>query len=153
MAADGSAQAPGGSAQPARGPLHVAVPAFYLGVTPVTAEEDHVTVEKDLDRGGTPYERVQRSPEFQELRRRFRAFVFPATVAFLTWYLLYVVLSGWARGFMGTQIVGFINVALIFGLLQFVSTFLIAWLYARHAEAKLDPMAAELGARVEGEGK
>jgi len=111
-----------------------------------------VTVEKDLDIGGTPYERVQRTEGFQQLRRRFRAFVFPATVAFLAWYLLYVVLSGWARGFMGTQVIGFINVALIFGLLQFVSTFTIAWLYARHAGRKLDPMAAELAAQVEREG-
>ncbi|HEX2314952.1 MAG TPA: DUF485 domain-containing protein [Thermomonospora sp.] len=112
-----------------------------------------MTVEKDLHAGGTPYERVQRSAEFQELRRRFRAFAFPATVAFLAWYLLYVVLSGWARDFMGTKVVGFVNVALVFGLLQFVSTFLIAWLYARHAERKLDPMAGELAAEVEGAAK
>ncbi|WP_119729546.1 DUF485 domain-containing protein [Thermomonospora amylolytica] len=109
-----------------------------------------MTVDKDAGGVQTPYERVQRTPEFQELRRRFRAFAFPATVAFLAWYLLYVVLSGWARGFMGTQVVGFINVALIFGLLQFVSTFLIAWLYSRHAERKLDSMAADLAAQVEG---
>lgn len=112
-----------------------------------------MTVDKRADGVQTPYERVQRTPEFQELRRRFRAFAFPATVAFLVWYLLYVVLSGWARGFMGAQVVGFINVALIFGLLQFASTFLIAWLYSRHAERKLDPMAAELAAQVEGAGK
>jgi uncharacterized membrane protein (DUF485 family) len=117
-----------------------------------------VTVSKDPHAGGPPpegvtpaeYVRVQATPEFQELRRRFRAFAFPATVAFLAWYLLYVVLSGWARDFLGTQVIGFINVALIFGLLQFVSTFSIAWLYARHAEAKLDPMAAELAAQLDG---
>ncbi len=34
-----------------------------------------------------------RPPEFVELRRRYRGFVFPATVAFLSWYLLYVVMS------------------------------------------------------------
>jgi uncharacterized membrane protein (DUF485 family) len=98
----------------------------------------------------TVYERVQQGPDFQELRRRFRAFAFPATAAFLAWYLLYVVLSGWARDFMGTKIVGFINIALIFGLLQFASTFLIAWQYSRHAERKLDPLADRLRAEVEG---
>ncbi len=35
---------------------------------------------------------------------------------------------------MGTKLVGNINVALVFGLLQFVSTFLIAWLYSRYAD-------------------
>lgn len=99
---------------------------------------------------GTVYEQVQQSTDFQELRRRFRNFAFPMTAAFLAWYLLYVVMSGWARDFMGTKIVGNINVALVFGILQFVSTFLIAWLYARHADRKLDTLADKLRARVEG---
>ena len=42
---------------------------------------------------------------------------------------------------MSTRLVGNINVALIFGLLQFVSTFLIAWLYSRYADRELDPLA------------
>ena len=45
---------------------------------------------------------------------------------------------------MGTKVVGNINVALVFGLLQFVTTFLLAWLYSRYANAKLDPLAREL---------
>jgi len=72
------------------------------------------------------YDEIQASADFQELRRRLRTFVFPMTAVFLGWYLLYVVLSGWARGFMGTEVLGNINIAYIFGLLQFVSTFLIA---------------------------
>ena len=92
----------------------------------------------------TVYEEVRARPEFAELRRRFRSFVFPVTVAFLVWYLLYVVLSGWARGFMGQQVLGSINVALVFGLLQFVSTFAIAYWYSRYAGSRLDPLAAEL---------
>ncbi len=94
---------------------------------------------------------VQRSEEFQQLRRKLRGFVFPATVAFLAWYLLYVVLSGYARGFMGAELVGNINVAYVFGLLQFVSTFLIAYLYSRYADRHLDPMADRLRRRVEGD--
>ncbi|MEV0663251.1 DUF485 domain-containing protein [Spirillospora sp. NPDC050365] len=100
---------------------------------------------------GTVYERFQGTTEFQELRRRFRRFVFPMTAAFLSWYLLYVVLSGWARDFMGTELFGAVNVALVFGLLQFVSTFLIAYLYARHAERRLDPVSDEIRARIEAE--
>ena len=38
------------------------------------------------------YDRLHATPEFAELRRRYRGFVFPATVAFLAWYLLYVVM-------------------------------------------------------------
>ena len=90
------------------------------------------------------YSRMDASPRFAELRRRYRNFVFPMTVAFLAWYLLYVLLSAFGRGFMDTKVVGHLNVAFFFGLLQFVSTFLIAWAYSRYANRKLDPLAREL---------
>jgi len=96
-----------------------------------------------------PYLPVEASPEFAHLRRTMRGFAFPVTIAFLLWYVLYVILSAYARDFMGTKVVGNFNIAFVFGLLQFVSTFLIAWLYARFAARKLDPLADELRARVE----
>jgi uncharacterized membrane protein (DUF485 family) len=95
------------------------------------------------------YRQVAESPDFAELRRTLRRFVFPMTAVFLAWYALYVLLSAYARDFMDTKVVGNINVALVFGLLQFVTTFLIAWLYARYAGRRLDPIAERLRARVE----
>jgi uncharacterized membrane protein (DUF485 family) len=95
---------------------------------------------------------MERSEEFGALRRALRGFVFPMTVAFFLWYALYVILSAYARDFMGTKIVGNINVALVFGLLQFVSTFVIAWLYARYADRRLDPIARRLRNRIESGG-
>nr|WP_227466778.1 DUF485 domain-containing protein [Nocardioides lijunqiniae] len=89
------------------------------------------------------------APEFTELRRLYRGFVFPATLAFLSWYLLYILMSNYAGGFMNHQLVGNINVALVFGLLQFVTTFLLAWLYSRFSESKLDPLARQLNERYE----
>jgi uncharacterized membrane protein (DUF485 family) len=96
-----------------------------------------------------PYLATQRSPEFAGLRRALRRFVFPMTVAFFLWYALYVILSAYARGFMSLKLVGHINVALVFGLLQFVTTFLIAWLYERYATRRLEPVAERLKAQVE----
>jgi uncharacterized membrane protein (DUF485 family) len=93
------------------------------------------------------YEELHASGDFQELRKRYRAFAIPWTIAFLAWYLLYVVMSNWATGFMNTKVVGNINVALVFGLLQFASTFGIAWLYARHANKVFDPIAGRLERR------
>ncbi|MFH8803126.1 DUF485 domain-containing protein [Streptomyces sp. NPDC017936] len=93
---------------------------------------------------------VQESPEFGELRRSHRAFAFPLTVAFIAWYLLYVLLSNYAGDFMGTELFGNINVAFVLGVAQFVTTFLIAWWYARHAAAKLDPKAEAIKSRMEG---
>jgi uncharacterized membrane protein (DUF485 family) len=99
----------------------------------------------------TPADRylaVQRSEEFAGLRTRLRGFVFPMTAAFFIWYALYVILSAYARGFMGIKVIGHINVALIFGLLQFVSTFLIAWLYSRYASRNIDPVADRIRAEM-----
>ncbi len=93
------------------------------------------------------YAELAASKEFAQLRRRYRGFVFPWTVAFLVWYLLYVVMSMWAHDFMSIKLVGNINVALVFGVSQFVSTFVIARLYAIHAQKSLDPLAEELEQR------
>ena len=90
------------------------------------------------------YDRLHESADFVELRKRYRGFVIPATVAFLTWYLLYVVLSNWATGFMNAKLIGNINVALVLGLLQFLTTFLLAYAYSRYSTAKLDPLASQL---------
>lgn len=93
---------------------------------------------------------AQQSEEFAELRRKFRSFAFPMTVVFLSWYLLYVIASGWARDFMGQKLLGNINVAYVFGLLQFASTFLIAWLYERHMNEHVDPLAEKIRHDLEG---
>ncbi|MGH3361117.1 MAG: DUF485 domain-containing protein [Nocardioides sp.] len=90
------------------------------------------------------YLELHKSDDFFELRRRFRNFVFPATIAFMVWYLLYVVMSNWAGGFMDAKVVGNVNVALVFGLLQFASTFLIALLYGRYMHKNVDPLARRL---------
>ncbi len=93
------------------------------------------------------YDDLHASPEFAELKRRYRGFALPATAAFLVWYLTYVVLSMWAGDFMGRQVVGNINVALVLGLLQFATTFAIAWLYSSYSTKRLDPLARELDER------
>ncbi|MBB2944707.1 uncharacterized membrane protein (DUF485 family) [Actinoplanes lutulentus] len=87
------------------------------------------------------YLEVQRSEEFAQLRHKLRSFIFPTTIAFIVWYALYVLLSAYARDFMSIKLIGNINIALVFGILQFVSTFGIAWFYARYAAKELDPRA------------
>ncbi|GGP37686.1 DUF485 domain-containing protein [Saccharothrix coeruleofusca] len=102
------------------------------------------------DSAGQNWVEVQSSPDFVELRSRLRKFVFPMAGLFLAWYLLYVVLADYAHDFMATKVVGNINVGLILGLLQFVSTFAITTLYVRHANKNLDPTAEKIRAELEG---
>ncbi|NUU25481.1 MAG: DUF485 domain-containing protein [Streptomycetaceae bacterium] len=90
------------------------------------------------------YLQVQASPEFQEIRRRYRDFVFPMSALFLAWYLAYVLASTMARDLMARRIAGEFNVALAFGLGQFATTFAFTWLYARNAVRKRDRAALNL---------
>jgi uncharacterized membrane protein (DUF485 family) len=99
----------------------------------------------------TDWNEVQASPDFAELRRRLRGFVFPMAGLFLAWYLLYVLLADYAHGFMSTKLFGNITVGLVFGLLQFVSTFVITGLYVRFANRVVDPAADRIRHEIEGD--
>ncbi|MFC0845639.1 DUF485 domain-containing protein [Streptomyces noboritoensis] len=90
------------------------------------------------------YLEVQRSAAFQEVRARYRRFVVPAALAFLAWYIAYVVAATTAPDLMARQVVGAVNVAMVAGLGQFLSTFLLTWAYARHARLRRDRAALEL---------
>lgn len=105
----------------------------------------------EIDQSDEVYSRMAGEPDFIELRRRYRRFAFPATIAFMVWYITYVICNNWARGFMNTRVIGHVNVALVFGLLQFASTFAIAILYSRRADRALDPLSSKLREEFEKE--
>jgi uncharacterized membrane protein (DUF485 family) len=94
------------------------------------------------------YEAIAHSPEFAELRRRRARFVLPAFLAFFAWYFTYVLLAAYAPGFMRTPVVGSVNLGLVLGVLQFVSTVTITTWYTRYARATLDPRVDALRDRV-----
>jgi len=97
-----------------------------------------------------PWVTAQRSPEFVQLRRTMRGFAFPMTAFFLIWYFLYVVLAAFAPEFMSIRVAGNINLGLIIGLLQFVTTFTITTIYVSYANRNLDPAGARIRDRLEG---
>jgi uncharacterized membrane protein (DUF485 family) len=101
----------------------------------------HAAASSDIPDG---YQDIYDSPEFAELRSRFRRLVIPLVVGFLAWYTLYVFTATYAHKFMKHEVWGHINRGLLFGLLEFVSTFGIAYLYSVRAEKEIDPLAAEL---------
>ncbi|MGW5128049.1 DUF485 domain-containing protein [Streptomyces sp. NPDC004069] len=90
------------------------------------------------------YLEVQRSAAFQEVRSRYRRFVIPAVALFLAWYVGYVLIATTAPGLMARPVAGAVNVGMLAGLGQFLSTFLLAWAYARHARLRRDRAALEL---------
>jgi uncharacterized membrane protein (DUF485 family) len=87
---------------------------------------------------------IQESEIFRTLRRRHRSFVFPVLAIALLWYLAYVLLAGYAPQFMAIPVFGSINVGLLIGLAQVVTTFAITTIYVSFANRRLDPLAEQI---------
>lgn len=98
------------------------------------------------------YLRVLSSPEFGDLKHKYRSWVIPATLAGLTFYFVYVLMSTYAVDFMSQKLVGNVNVGLVFGLLQFVATFAVTMAYVRYADRELDPRSSKIREEMEAEG-
>jgi uncharacterized membrane protein (DUF485 family) len=73
------------------------------------------------------------------------------SAAFLVWYLAYVLLASYAPELMATKVLGNVNVGLVVGLLQFVSTFAITTAYVRFANRHIDPAAERIRHQIEGQ--
>ncbi|WP_395245281.1 DUF485 domain-containing protein [Agromyces sp. MMS24-K17] len=95
------------------------------------------------------YPAVQATPEFQRLRRSHRSFVFPVLAACLVWYLAYVLLASYAHDFMSIKVWGSVNVAMLLGLAQVVTTFAVTMWYVHFANKTLDPQAAAIRDEIE----
>lgn len=99
--------------------------------------------------GGPDYARIQRSEEFRALRRRVAWFVLPVTAVFLVWYVGYVLVAAYLHDFMAQRVLGEVNVGMLLGLGQFVSTVAITAAYARFASSRIDPLAEEIRQQAE----
>jgi uncharacterized membrane protein (DUF485 family) len=135
-------------------------PSIVIAVTlagcvePMWAQQPGGTMGNDAQpqdaTASVDFQEVQQTERFKKLRKRHRSFVFPMAAAFLLWYFAYVLLADYAVGFMSIKVWGNINVGLILGLLQFVTTFGITAWYVSYSNRKLDPIAAEIRNEIEG---
>jgi uncharacterized membrane protein (DUF485 family) len=90
------------------------------------------------------YERIERSPEFQELVRKRRSFVLPATLFFLAYYMGFILLTGYAEDFMGSSVYEGLTVGYCLALTQFVMVFALGIMYLRRADRDYDPLAQKV---------
>jgi len=102
-------------------------------------------------RTDTDWTAIEQSPEFQELTRRRRAFVVPATIFFMVWYFGFIALCGYAPDFMGREfITDGLTVGYVLALTQFLMTWVLGAMYARRANRVWDPLAAGVRDSVDG---
>ncbi|HJU03285.1 MAG TPA: DUF485 domain-containing protein [Actinomycetes bacterium] len=92
----------------------------------------------------TATEAVGKDPEMVELEQRHQRFVWPVTVFFLVYYLSLPILAGAAPDLMGSKVFGQFTFGYLFALSQFLMAFVVAWLYARWAASRMDPLASDL---------
>ena len=92
----------------------------------------------------TATEAVSKDPEMIELENRHRRFVWPVTVFFLVYYLALPILAGAAPDLMGSKLFGQFTFGYLFALSQFLMAFVVAWVYARWAARRMDPLATHL---------
>ena len=90
---------------------------------------------------GVDWEAIERSSEFQELIRRRRSFVLPATIFFLVYYMAFILLAGYAEDFMGSSVYEGLTVGYCLALTQFLMVFVLGIMYLRKAERVYDPLA------------
>lgn len=95
------------------------------------------------------FQRAHGSAEFAALRSTIRSFTFPVTTLGLAWFGLYIALAMYAPGLYGTPVAGNINLGIVLGLLQFLSTFAITWAYVRYADRTIEPLSSALRERLE----
>jgi uncharacterized membrane protein (DUF485 family) len=91
---------------------------------------------------------VEQSPEFRELIARKRRFVVPATIFFMTWYLGFIALAGYAEAFMRSSIYQGFTVGYGLALTQFVMVWVLGAMYVRKASREFDPLAQRAVARA-----
>jgi uncharacterized membrane protein (DUF485 family) len=90
------------------------------------------------------YERIERSPEFQELVRKRRSFVLPATIFFLAYYMGFILLTGYAEDFMASSVYQGLTVGYCLALTQFVMVFALGIMYLRRADRDYDPLSQKV---------
>jgi uncharacterized membrane protein (DUF485 family) len=93
------------------------------------------------------WQAIEASPEFQELVRRRRAFVIPATIFYLAWYMGFILLAAYAKGFMSERVYQGLTVGYCLALTQFVMVLVLGIMYLRRADKVFDPLAERAVAR------
>ncbi len=84
--------------------------------------------------------RIEELPEYRELVARRRRFVLPATIFFLSWYLGFILLAGYAEDFMGRSIHEGLNVGYGLALTQFLMVAVLGLSYLRYSDRALEPL-------------
>ena len=89
------------------------------------------------------FERIAATAEFKNLVARKKRFILPTFVFFFVFYFALLFLVGHAPAWMKIRVVGSVNVAYLFGLSQFVVSWIIAYRYTK-VTSRFDVLAKQI---------
>ena len=69
-------------------------------------------------------------------------YLVPMTIVFMTGYVGLTALAGFAKGLVGTKVVGSVNLGFVLIALNYAISWLLAIFYGLIARSKFDPLAA-----------
>ena len=103
--------------------------------------EAHAARTDDAPHGDIDWQAIEASPEFQELVRRRRSFVLPATIFFLVWYMGFILLAAYSPDLMSKRVYQGLTVGYCLALTQFVMVLVLGLMYLSRSNKVYDPLA------------
>ena len=113
------------------------------------ATTDDGRVDEERLHRAVDWEGIERSAEFRELVAAKRRFVIPATIFFLSWYLGFILLCGYAEDFMAESVYEGLTVGYVLALTQFVMVAVLGLWYLRRSDKVFDPLADKVARLAE----
>lgn len=90
------------------------------------------------------WQAIHADPRFLRLHRQKSRFLWTLMAVSIVYYLLLPLGAAWYPELFRTQVWGPVNVGILFALSEFLMAWGVAFIYARRASQRFDPMAEEL---------
>jgi len=100
--------------------------------------------------GSERYVAIHDSTRFKALRHEYQRFALPASVIFVGWWFVTILLGAYAPGFFSVKVLGNVNIGTLTVMGTFALVLVLAAIYLNYAQAQLDPRADEVRAEAEG---
>ncbi len=100
------------------------------------------------------FERIEKSEEFQNLKRRKYKFVFTIPILFFFYYLTFPILSAYAKPLMSSIVFGNFTFGYLFGISYYVVIWTLAFVYvwkAKSYDRQVEEIIAKYGPKEEKE--
>lgn len=101
------------------------------------------------------FQKIEQTEEFQNLKRRKYKFVFSIPILFFFYYLMFPILSAYAKPLMSSFVFGNFTFGYLYGISYYVVIWALAFIYvfkARSYDRQVEEIIAKYGPKEEEKG-